>query len=55
MAIEKVKEAGEFETDFSFSKFPSACCGDASDLLAQYLLENGIKSTYVCGNRYFNN
>ena len=26
----------------SFSYFPRGCCGDASDLLAQYLLEHGI-------------
>lgn len=53
MAIERAKDAGEFDTDFVFSSFPRACCGDASDLLAQYLLENDIRSTYVCGNRYF--
>lgn len=52
-AIERAKEAGEFDSDFTFLRFPCACCGDASDLLAQYLLENGIESTYVCGNRYF--
>lgn len=54
-AIENAKAAGEFEFDFSFSQFPRACCGDTSDLLGQYLLENKIKSTYVCGNRYFDN
>lgn len=52
-AIEKAKVAGEFDSDFSFSQFPHACCGDASDLLAQFLLENKIKSMYICGNRYF--
>ena len=26
-----------------------ACCGDTSDLLAQYLLDKGIKTDYVCG------
>lgn len=54
-AIENAKEAGEFDSDFPFSQFPRACCGDATELLAQYLLENKIKSTYVCGNRYFGN
>lgn len=29
--------------------FHCGCCGDASDLLAQFLLENGIKTYYVCG------
>ena len=48
-AIELAQNAGEFENDFSFYKFPRACCGDASDLLAQFLLENGIKTWYTYG------
>ena len=52
-AIEAAKMAGEFDSDFLFPKFPQACCGDATELLGQYFLENGIKSKYVCGNRYF--
>ena len=54
-AIEKAKVAGEFDSYLSFSRFPRACCGDASDLLAQFFLENKINSTYVWGNRYFDN
>lgn len=53
IAIEKAKVAGEFDSYLSFSRFPRACCGDASDLLAQFFLENEINSTYVWGNRYF--
>lgn len=49
------KKEGEFEADFIFSRFPRGCCGDVSSLLGQYLLENNIKSNYVCGNRYFKN
>lgn len=52
-AIDAAKLNGEFESDFAFCRFPRGCCGDASDLLGEYLLENGIESTYVCGNRYF--
>lgn len=52
-AIEMAKADGEFNSDFLFPQFPHGCCGDASDLLGQYLLENGIESYYVCGNRYF--
>lgn len=48
-AIDLAFEAGEFDSDIIFRSFPRGCCGDASDLLAQYLLENGIKTTYVCG------
>lgn len=47
-AIDIAKDAKEF-TSAPFSNFPHACCGDASDLLAQYLLDNGIKSTYIVG------
>lgn len=43
------RDAGEFEKDFSFYKFPCGCCSDASDLLAQFLLENNITTDYVCG------
>lgn len=52
-AIENAMEKGEFVSDFSFSHFPCGCCGDSAYMLAQYLLENGIESVYVCGNRYF--
>lgn len=52
MAIDLAKENGEFDGDFSFKTFPKGCCGDASDLLAQFLLENGIKTYYVCGKYY---
>ena len=52
-AIDKTLAMGEFDNDFSFNRFPRGCCGDASDLLAQYLLDNGIKTYYVCGNYYY--
>jgi hypothetical protein len=48
-AIDVARDAGEFDEDYSFYKFPRGCCGDASDLLAQFLLENGVKTYYVCG------
>ena len=32
-----------------FRDFPRGRCGDASELLAKYLLENGIKAIYVSG------
>lgn len=52
-AIEKAKFAGEFTNDRILFKFPTACCGDASCLLGQYLLDYGISSKYVCGNYYY--
>lgn len=48
-AIDLALEAGEFDNDSIYRRFPRACCGDTSDLLAQYLLEKGIKTDYVCG------
>lgn len=48
-AIDIARDAGEFDKDISFYKFPCGCCGDASDLLAQFLLKNGIRTYYVCG------
>ncbi|MBR3750163.1 MAG: hypothetical protein IKK58_00155 [Clostridia bacterium] len=47
-AIVKAKSAGEFD-DVVFKNFPSGCCGDTSDLLARYLLNNGIKTKYASG------
>ena len=35
-AIEIAKDAGEFDNDFAFPRFPKGCCGDTSDLLAEY-------------------
>jgi hypothetical protein len=48
-AIEKARDEGAFSDDFSFRHFPRGCCGDASDLLAQYLMEYGIQTWYICG------
>lgn len=48
-AIDLAVNASEFDNDSSFNRFPHGCCGDASDLLSQFLLENGIRTYYVCG------
>lgn len=48
-AIEDAKANGEFEKDTRFRQFPSGCCDDTCDLLAQYLLEHGIKTHQVVG------
>lgn len=49
-AIEKAKASGGFKRA-PFNNFPHACCGDASSLLAEYLLENGIDA-YCVGGTY---
>ena len=44
-AIEKAKannEQGEF-----FRKFPTGQCGNTSDMLAQYLIDNGISPIHI--------
>ena len=48
-AIEKAIEVDELGTDFAFKRFPRGCCGDTSYLLAEYLFQNGIVPSYVCG------
>ncbi|UZP01917.1 hypothetical protein JW813_09210 [Clostridium botulinum] len=48
-AIDMAKDEGDFYKDNSFHKFPRGCCGDTSDLLAQFLLKNGIQTYYVWG------
>lgn len=50
--IETARDAGEFDDDFLFIRFPHGCCGDACELLAQFLLDHGISSYYICGTYY---
>lgn len=47
-AIEKACDEGLFAND-TFNRFPRGCCGDTSDLLAEYFCENGIGSICVTG------
>lgn len=48
MAIEKAIENGEEGT--FFAKFPKGQCGITSELLAQFLIDNGFDSIeYMCG------
>lgn len=49
-AIEYAKENYEKDDLHFFQRFPSGCCGDASDLLAQFLFDNGIKTFQVQGD-----
>ncbi len=48
-AIDEARKAGAFAHDPLFCRFPHGCCGDASMLLAAFLLENDIKTNRVCG------
>ena len=49
-AIVQAWEAGRFNGDIAFYKFPRGCCGDTCDLLAEYLLTFGVETVYVCGS-----
>ncbi|MCR4955162.1 MAG: hypothetical protein K6A30_00565 [Lachnospiraceae bacterium] len=48
-AIEKAKLNHCFEQDLCFRRFPDDCCGEASELLAQFLLEKGVETSLVWG------
>ncbi len=47
--IECARDDGVFSNDI-FDMFPNNCCGDASCLLAQFLLEENIQTLYVWGD-----
>ena len=49
-AINVAKDDRMFLREAVFREFPRGCCGIASELLAQFLLEGGIHTYYVCGN-----
>ena len=51
-AIDLALNNGVFEEDKRFRKFPTNCCGPASDLLGQFLADEGIETWYVCGTFY---
>lgn len=40
------------QQDQKFYRFPSGCCGDVSELLANYFFQKKISSTYVFGTKY---
>ncbi|MBR3768011.1 MAG: hypothetical protein IKL10_07210 [Clostridia bacterium] len=52
-AIEYAKENCETDPLGFFKRFPNGCCGEASCLLGQFLLENGINSYYICRMCFF--
>ena len=50
-AIIVARDKGQLLTDFRFKRFPHGCCGDASDLLAEYLKRSGVDTIWVSSNR----
>lgn len=51
-AIEAAKREREFLYEIKLKNFPVGCCDVANELLAQFLLDNGIPTRYVCGTYY---
>ncbi|PKM65454.1 MAG: hypothetical protein CVU95_15455 [Firmicutes bacterium HGW-Firmicutes-2] len=50
-AIESAREDRRFSSDQSFRNFPVGCCGITTELLAKFLMDNGIDDnlTYISG------
>ncbi len=52
-AVEIARREGCFTSDIVMRGFPRGCCGDASDLVGEYLLNAGYENIwYVCGTYY---
>lgn len=51
-AMEQAQEDGVFRNDIFLKFFPRRSCGEASTLLAEYLMENGHSTCYICGTYY---
>lgn len=49
-AVIKARNAGDLDWDERFTNFPTACCRDASDLLAKFLYKNGFNTLSVYGD-----
>lgn len=51
IAIESAKNERRFTADQCFRDFPKGCCGITAELLARFLMDNGIKGklTYIGG------
>lgn len=50
-AMNQAQAEGLFDKESLFETFPRGCCGDTCYLLAEYLLEHGICTEYVCGKK----
>ena len=50
-AIDAAQSDRRFERDICFKGFPSGCCGDTSELLAEYLRRYGVKTIWCSMQR----
>lgn len=47
-AIDSAKSDDKFMADQCFINFPEGCCGITSELLARFLIDNGVDETIIC-------
>lgn len=47
-AIDNAKNDGRFMEDQCFINFPRGCCGLTSELLARFLIDNGVDGMITC-------
>ena len=50
-AIDAAQSDGRFDRDVCFKDFPSGCCGDTSDLMAEYLRKHGVETIWCSMQR----
>lgn len=50
-AIDVAQSDRRFDGDICFKDFPSGCCGDTSDLLAEYLRKHGVETIWCSMQR----
>lgn len=48
VAIENAKNCNRFANNQCLNYFPYGCCGIATELLAKFLIENGVKEEIEC-------
>lgn len=53
LAIEAAHNDNQFAQDIKFKNFPTACCGDTCDLLAEYFKRHGVDTIQVSASRGF--
>ena len=47
-AIDNAKNDGSFMADQCFINYPRGCCSITSELLAKFLIDNGVDGTITC-------
>lgn len=53
LAIEAAHNDNQFAQDIKFKNFPTDCCGDTCDLLAEYFKRHGVDTIQVFASKGF--